>query len=198
MFAKRNQTREGIDAQAPCPAPSDRAALVLQWSRLVHRVLADLRHFRMVRRHPDDCAGAGQIALVKAARLWREDGSAPFPVYAYHAIKNTVLNEVRRLERIHRRERRYPAPLAKREALDPWARCDPDRFDPAPVRAAVAELPPRERRIVEAHYGLDGAGGRTFKEAGAAVGVSRSRAQQLHAGALATLAGLLASEGRDS
>ena len=53
------ETREGdrrAGSALSCPV-STVPALVLQWSRLVHRVLADLRHFGMVRRHPDDVPG---------------------------------------------------------------------------------------------------------------------------------------------
>jgi len=57
------------------------------------------------------------------------------------------------------------------------------------VQALLANLEPRERRILELRYGLDGHEGppRTFKEIGQAVGLTRERVRQLEKKALAAL-----------
>lgn len=56
------------------------------------------------------------------------------------------------------------------------------------VQALVAGLPPRLRDVISWRYGLDKAGGATFQEIGARLGVSKQRAEQLHAEALLCLA----------
>lgn len=58
------------------------------------------------------------------------------------------------------------------------------------VRAALAALPARERRIIELYYYA----GATMKQIGARIGVNESRVSQLHARAIARLRGLLCGE----
>ncbi len=76
-----------------------------------------------------------------------------------------------------------------------------DRPDSAMMEAALAptiarllsHLTPRERRILELRYGLDGYEGpqRTFKEIGKIIGLTRERVRQLEKKALAELNGIL-------
>jgi RNA polymerase sigma factor for flagellar operon FliA len=56
------------------------------------------------------------------------------------------------------------------------------------VRAALAALPPRERRVIGLYYYA----GATMKQIGARIGVNESRVSQLHARAIARLRVLLA------
>ncbi len=51
------------------------------------------------------------------------------------------------------------------------------------VRAAIASLPPRERKVVGMYY----YGESTMKQIGAAIGVNESRVSQLHARAIQRL-----------
>jgi RNA polymerase sigma factor for flagellar operon FliA len=97
------------------------------------------------------------------------------------------------------------SPLAHFETLDsallppvlvPSEPPSPDRlFEQAEirdrVRAALAKLPPRERRIVSLYY----FGEATMKEIGAEIGVNESRVSQLHARAIQRLRNLLAAPG---
>ena len=59
------------------------------------------------------------------------------------------------------------------------------------VRKALAQLPPRERRIVGLYY----FGEATMKQIGDAIGVNESRVSQLHARAIQRLRRLLVSAG---
>lgn len=61
------------------------------------------------------------------------------------------------------------------------------------VRKLISRLEPRERRILEFRFGLDGHQGphRTFKEIGKLVGLTRERVRQLEKQALAELKQLL-------
>lgn len=58
------------------------------------------------------------------------------------------------------------------------------------VRAALAALPPRERRVIGMYY----YGGATMKQIGAQIGVNESRVSQLHARAIGRLRALLGAD----
>jgi RNA polymerase primary sigma factor len=79
--------------------------------------------------------------------------------------------------------------VADEAAADPFervARHDERRW----VREAVAQLAPRERRVVEERFGLTGGEGKTLEEIGRRVGVTRERVRQLEQQGLLKLAGL--------
>jgi RNA polymerase sigma factor for flagellar operon FliA len=59
------------------------------------------------------------------------------------------------------------------------------------VRAALAQLPPRERHIVHLYYFAEA----TMKQIGEAIGVNESRVSQLHARAMERLRTLMATPG---
>jgi RNA polymerase sigma factor FliA len=61
------------------------------------------------------------------------------------------------------------------------------------IRAAIASLPPRERRVVALYYYGDA----TMKQIGAEIGVNESRVSQLHARAIQRLRKALGGEGSD-
>ena len=61
------------------------------------------------------------------------------------------------------------------------------------MRAAIASLPPRERRVVGLYYYGDA----TMKQIGAEIGVNESRVSQLHARAIQRLKKALGAEGSD-
>jgi RNA polymerase primary sigma factor len=69
------------------------------------------------------------------------------------------------------------------ETLDDKIERDQRRLS---VRRALAELPDRERLVLERHYGLNGAP-ETLQAIGTNLGVTRERARQLEAHALSTL-----------
>jgi RNA polymerase primary sigma factor len=58
------------------------------------------------------------------------------------------------------------------------------------LRRALAELPERERSVVELRYGLDGNDPRTLEEIGRALGLTRERVRQIELDSIRRLAGL--------
>jgi RNA polymerase sigma factor for flagellar operon FliA len=58
------------------------------------------------------------------------------------------------------------------------------------IRAAIASLPPRERKVIGLYYYSDA----TMKQIGAAIGVNESRVSQLHARAIQRLRNALGAE----
>jgi RNA polymerase sigma factor for flagellar operon FliA len=62
------------------------------------------------------------------------------------------------------------------------------------IRAAIASLPPRERKVIALYY----YGEATMKQIGGEIGVNESRVSQLHARAIQRLRKALGSEGDDA
>jgi RNA polymerase sigma factor (sigma-70 family) len=131
---------------------------------------------------------AGRIGLWQALIHYDPARGTRFSSYAVPAIRHAVWDAVAR----HRAE----VAARQREPVGAvGARTDGDlaeRVDRAAVLAAlgaaVEQLPPPWRRVVVWHYGFAGEPPQTFAAIGARLGVSRQRAQQLHAAAVAWLA----------
>jgi RNA polymerase sigma factor (sigma-70 family) len=79
--------------------------------------------------------------------------------------------------------------LEDEQAVDADAALDDARLA-SDVARLVAQLPPRERKIVSWRFGLDGAEPLTLGEVGRRLGLSRERVRQLEGGAIARLRAL--------
>lgn len=129
---------------------------------------------------------AGRIGLWQALVHYDPARGTRFSSYAVPAIRHAVWAAVTR----HRAE----AARSGGEAAIGGATGEDlaERVDRAAavlaLGAAVGQLPLALRRVVIWHYGFDGEPPRTFAAIGARLGVSRQRAQQLHAAALVWLA----------
>jgi len=130
-----------------------------------------------------DAVQEGRIALWRA--LVRYDASrGTLSSYAVVGIERAVW-------RAARRARRGAAEQLEGEITGGAADMagEIDRVtEQVQVETLVAALPPRLRDVISWRYGLDKAGGATFQEIGARLGVSKQRAEQLHAEALLRLA----------
>src|SRR5918993_532695 len=62
------------------------------------------------------------------------------------------------------------------------------------LRAAIAKLPPRERKVIRLYY----FGEATMKQIGAEIGVNESRVSQLHARAIQRLRAAMGTDGADA
>lgn len=141
---------------------------------------------------------------LEAAReaLRRELGAAPSLADLAARVGSDETRLGRTIVRIHTIE--STSPLANAEHVDhsslppafvPSEPTSPDKaFEQQEVRdrihAAIAALPPRERRVVSLYY----FGEVTMKEIGAEIGVNESRVSQLHARAIQRLRRLLCAE----
>ena len=129
---------------------------------------------------------AGRIGLWQALIHYDPVRRTRFSSYAVPAIRRAVWDAVAR----HRVEAvgRDPAVASGAGLSEDLA----ERVDRAAVVAAlgvaVGELPGPLRRVVVWHYGFAGEAPQTFARIGARLGVSRQRAQQLHAAAIVWLA----------
>jgi RNA polymerase sigma factor (sigma-70 family) len=130
---------------------------------------------------------AGRIGLWRAIMRFDLSRGHAFSTYAWPSIVHHVWRAVK----VHTRASRSE-PL---EAYCEWQRIA--SADPAALEVAwsvhdtlhelVTRLSERLQQIIVARYGLDGQGGRYYREIGRHLGVSGERARQLHTEALVWL-----------
>ncbi|HKC91947.1 MAG TPA: sigma-70 family RNA polymerase sigma factor [Candidatus Limnocylindria bacterium] len=154
----------------------------------------------------DDLESAAVIGLIDAVDRFQPDRGVPFEGYASLRIRGAVLDEVRRVDELGRADRRRQRAAAAHGedgsyhgtvSLDKLmergyhggAERDElsDRYEAedlhARVGSAMANLPPRQREVLERYYGES----LTLREAGLRMGVSEARACQLHGRAIQSL-----------
>lgn len=151
----------------------------------------------------DDLVQEGFVGLIRACARYDGRGGTPFSAYAALVIRRAieralvdqafpirVPNHLRgRLEPPRGRQEPGPGgpgiPLADLAVAPAGARAEAD--DRARLRAAVDDLPPRERAVIRLRYGLRAGPPRTLAEIGAMTGRSRQLIQQWEARALRRL-----------
>jgi len=127
---------------------------------------------------------AGRLALWRAAQGYDPQRGVAFSSYAVPAIRRAVWRAVSEAQR----------PVWEQLwAQPPQGTPEPERVVTAglvvaALRSLVVQLPMRLRYVIVAHYGLADTGPQSFTHIGQALGVTRQRAQQLHAEALLWLA----------
>ena len=127
---------------------------------------------------------AGRLALWRAAQGYDLQRGVAFSSYAVPAIRRAVWRAL---------ATEHPPAFETLWAQPPQAAPEPEsavhaRLVGAAERSRVAQLPVRLRYVIVAHYGLAEAPAQSFTSIGQALGVTRQRAQQLHAEALRWLA----------
>jgi RNA polymerase sigma factor (sigma-70 family) len=128
---------------------------------------------------------AGRIGLWRAIQGYDPKHGTAFSTYAWPCI----MRQVWRAVKVHSR---FYAPLVTHDGLSPLAGSDPALvWEAAMVEQAlhhlVQRLPGRLRYVVVARYGLDGTPPATYRQIGAALGLSGERVRQLHTEALVWL-----------
>ena len=136
----------------------------------------------------EDLVSVGTIALVESADRYRpkEHGGAPFSAYARMRVRGAMLDSVRRrnYDRVKRTSSLDAGDIAETAAAggDLDAAIDRKRTLQK-VHAAIEQLPPRLRRVVELHYSAE----MKLVDVSEASGRRRSYAKYLHLEALASL-----------
>lgn len=154
-----------IEAQIP---------LIRSVARQIHRRLPP--SFEL-----DDLVQSGVLGLIQAAEHYDVAGGASFETFARHRVRGAILDSVRRHEYTNQSHVRledvpYHDPIEERIAAQEEA----DQ-----VACTVNQLPDRERRVIEMRYGHQ----MTLVKVGAALGVKKTRAIQLHQQAIGMLQG---------
>lgn len=190
------------------PLTPAQETLVLDNQRLVWAVVHKLRRGQRWRLVPsEDLAGAGFVALVRAAHYWKA-GISAFSTYATWAIWREVLAVGRRVAPLRvglfwaATSRGETPPSVLHEGDDDWGAdstplWDSDVSRPRPeadaaelVRTSLAALDPLSRRLVEARH----LRGLTLAQAAAEAGVSVGLAETTLRLALEVAAKVLVGE----
>lgn len=132
----------------------------------------------------EEAVQAGRLALWRAVVRYDPARGTRFSSYAVPAITRAVWAAVAR-HRVAVRAVPQAAVLVDDQELGEALHA---AAVVAALHALVGQLPPRLRQVVVGHYGLSGGRPQPFAASGQRLGVTRQRAEQLHAEALIWLA----------
>ena len=139
----------------------------------------------------EDLISIGTIGLIKAINTFCSDKNIKLATYASRCIENEILMYIRKTS-VLRGEISIDEPLntdwdGNELLLSDVIGTDEDCVsrdierseDEKTIRAAIAELEPRERTIIELRYGFGGAPERTQKDVADMLGISQSYISRL-------------------
>ena len=139
----------------------------------------------------EDLISLGTIGLIKAVNTFKTDKNIKLATYASRCIENEILMYLRKYSNI-KTEVSLDEPLNTdwdgNELLlsdilgtddDEVSRPLEDDADRKMLRESIAALNPRERRIIELRFGLNGCQEYTQKEVAAIMGISQSYISRL-------------------
>ena len=130
----------------------------------------------------EEALQAGRIGLWRAILGFDPERGFAFSTYAWPSIKHRIWRAVKAYGRVGRTQ----APFDPLEAPDPAVVWEGKAIRRA-LLATVDRLPPRLAYVVVARYGLQGHTPFLYRQIGAALGLTKQRAHQLHAEALVRL-----------
>ena len=188
------------ESEAECIAhiadESARATLVEHNLRLVVYIA---KRFENTGTGIEDLISIGTVGLIKAINTFCPDKSIKLATYASRCIENEILMYIRKHSG-QRCEVSFDEPLntdwdGNELLLSDVLGSDEDsvsyelelREERRVVRAAVADLDPRERELIELRYGLRGGNELTQKEVADLLGISQSYISRLEKRILARL-----------
>lgn len=130
----------------------------------------------------EEALQAGRIGLWRAILGFDPERGFAFSTYAWHSIKHRIWRAVKAYGRIDRAQAR----IDSFEPLDPAVVWEGKVIRRA-LLSMVDRLPPRLTYVVVARYGLRGHTRFLYRQIGAALGLTKQRAHQLHTEALVRL-----------
>jgi RNA polymerase sigma factor (sigma-70 family) len=128
----------------------------------------------------EEALQAGRIGLWRAILGFDPERGFAFSTYAWPSIKHRIWRAVKAYGRVDQ------TPFDPLEALDPAVIWEGQAIRRA-LLALVDRLPPRLAYVVVARYGLQGHTPFLYRQIGAALGLTKQRAHQLHTEALVRL-----------
>ena len=168
--------------------PDCRAMLVERNLRLVVYIS---KKFENTGINIEDLISIGTIGLMKAISTFRPDRNIKLATYASRCIENEILMYIRK-NSARKIELSIDEPLnvdrdGNELLLSDILASDEDSVlcelefeeDRRAIRQALAQLEPRERRIIELRFGLDGRREHTQKEVADLLGISQSYISRL-------------------
>jgi len=130
----------------------------------------------------DDLIQNGVVGLIHAAERFDPTVGLVFETFARHRVRGAILDSVRRREYTENTHDELPEQMVAVEQ-DPIEERLTLQQQAERVSAAVAELPHRERKIVEMRYRQEV----SMVNIGASLSMSKTRAVQLHKQAIGVL-----------
>ena len=169
----------------------DAAARQLLIEHNLRLVVFIARRFESTGVNLEDLISIGTIGLIKAVGTYRRDKNIKLATYASRCIENEILMYIRKISN-QKAEISLDEPINMdydgNELLladilgtdeDMILRPLEDDVDIFLLRQAVAELPPREREIIQMRFGLDGRKELTQKNVALKLGISQSYISRL-------------------
>ena len=173
-----------------------RARLIEHNLRLVAHVV---RKYTVPGCTPDDLVSVGTLGLIKAVNTYRADSATPLSTYAARCIENEVFMLLR-----SSKKRKGEVSLTEPLGMDGEGNditfqdilgTPPDlvedeairRMSMQQVRAALRQLPARERAVLEMRYGLLGGKPLMQHEVAQKMGISRSYVSRIETRAIAMI-----------
>lgn len=139
----------------------------------------------------DDLVSVGTIGLIKAINSFRTDKNIKLATYASRCIENEILMYLRRMNRL-KQEVSFDEPLntdweGNELLLSDVMGTDADSVyldveggvERELLKASLDKLSPRERRIMNMRFGLEGGEGMTQKDVADTLGISQSYISRL-------------------
>lgn len=178
--------------QAYAGSTEARAALIEHNIGLVAYIAHKYDHTRL---SVDDMISIGTIGLIKAADTFNPDKGFKLATYASRCIENEIVMELRKRNR-RRREISLETPISgSKRTLACMLGTAPDtvsrRIEAAAeremLRAALLDLPERDRLVISMRYGLNGEKPSTQLEVAMRMGITQSHISRLERSAIARL-----------
>lgn len=133
----------------------------------------------------DDLVQSGVLGLIQAVERYDPAAGASFATFARYRIHGAIQDSIRREQFTDSIHEELPAQVAY---LDPIEARIAQREEAGQVARAVDRLPDRGRKVIEMRYGHRQM---TMVNVGAALGVKKTRAIQIHQHAIGLLQGHL-------
>lgn len=191
----------GSDVLPPPLSPEEEAAWIARIGEEEARTVLVEHNLRLVvfiaKRYEnsgtgiEDLISIGTVGLMKAINTFRSDKNIKLATYASRCIENEILMHLRK-KSTQRMEVSLEEPLNVDWDGNELLLCDilgneedtvtfelEKREEREAVRAAVAELSPRERELIELRFGFRGGGELTQKEVADRMGISQSYISRL-------------------
>ena len=182
---------------------TEQNALILQYQPMLWKIAGNLiKKYARLRQQQvkEDLVQAGNLALLDACRLYRQDNpwKAKFITYAYRSVKQRMMREVEdsmlvciphgAVKRMMSGEKRYVRYIQQAQApihslpveLDRLASKESDREDyrMESVRRAVSKLPSKDKELLERRFGLWSGNTCTLASIAKDYGVSKEAVRQ--------------------
>jgi RNA polymerase sigma factor (sigma-70 family) len=172
---------QAIEADAPPLTADDRQALVMD-----HLALAYSIALPIARRYPaleEDLLAVARLAAVEAAQRFDPARGLAFGTILGRYVRGRMLQALRSRARWDRTAVLHHDPADDDEPDAP----DDLVVELARLREALADLPPRDRKVITMRFGLDGAPPAMLRDVGEALEVTPERARQIERRALERL-----------